>query len=454
MTEQRERRRRSPSFTLFMILMFIAGITMSGLLLSITMRVTEQYDETKQATDDFLSCQNAVYIVRDTIDKLSERTSNYIVTGSLKEVAAYFDEVETQRVMEKSVEVLKAYLTKERTLQQLNTAIDLHNMMAKIQRHAMRLAMEAHGQEATDYPLLAEIELSAEELSLSPEEQLSRALDMLFSLDYTHLKGQVDVRIRLCKEELTVSMTNRQQSASQKLEQLLNRQRTLITVLAAGLLLVLVFVMTLVVAPINRLVKGIQTKADVAVKGSAEIIFLAETYNRMRGQMEAANSRLSYEAAHDALTGLYNRSAYEEMQAKCAGKNIALLILDVDYFKQINDTYGHDMGDRVLKKVAHVLRCSFREADMVCRIGGDEFCVIVVGMTSVAENVLREKLEKLAEALRKPEGDMPGVTVSVGCAFSDRLLGDEPIVKKADRALYRAKENGRDGFCFYTEEDA
>lgn len=436
-----------------MILMFVAGITMSGLLLSIAARVTEQYDETKQATDDYLSCQNAVYIVRDTIDELRERTMNYIVTGNLKEVTAYFDEILTARAMDKAVEVLKSYLTEERSLQQLNTAINLHNMMAKMQRRAMRLAMQARGQDISKYPLLSEVKLSAEELSLSPDEQLAQALDMLYTLDYTHLKGQVDVRIRLCKEGLTVSMTNRQQSVSRELEQLLQRQRTLITIMSAGFLLVLVFVMTLVVAPINRLIKLIQKKAEVAVRGSSEIIFLAETYNHMRGQMEAANSRLSYEAAHDALTGVYNRSAFEEMQAGCAGKNIALLILDVDFFKQVNDTYGHDMGDRVLKRVAHVLRASFREADMVCRIGGDEFCVFVVGVTSAAENVIGEKLVKLADTLREPEADVPGVTVSVGCAFSDRLSGEESIIKKADRALYRVKKNGRDSFCFYTGED-
>ena len=81
---------------------------------------------------------------------------------------------------------------------------------------------------------------------------------MLFSLDYTHLKGQVDVRIRLCKDALTASMTSRQQNASKELEQLLHKQRSLITVMAASLLSVLVFVKALVVSPINRLVTDIQ----------------------------------------------------------------------------------------------------------------------------------------------------------------------------------------------------
>lgn len=452
MTDQRENRRRWPSLRMVMVLMFIAGIIMAGLLLSIAFRVTEQYNETKRATDEFLSCQNAVYIVRDTIDELSERARNFIVTGHVEEVSAYFDEIETKRAMETSVEELKGYLTEERPLQQLNTAITLHNMMAKMQRHAMRLAMEAYGQEAADYPLLSEIALSADELALTPEDQLAQALDMLFDLDYTHLKGQVDVRIRLCKDALTVSMAKRQQGASEELERLLHRQRTLITVMAASLLLVLIFVKTLVVSPINRLVADIREKAAAAVKGASEITFLADTYNHMRGQMEAVNSRLSYEAAHDALTGVYNRSAFEEQQSRSRDENTALLILDVDYFKQVNDKYGHDMGDRVLKRVAQVLKTSFREADKVCRIGGDEFCVIVIGVTSSSEAIIREKLRSVAETLRQPEGDVPGVTVSVGCAFSDRLAGDESIIKQADRALYHVKQQGRNGCAFCGEE--
>jgi diguanylate cyclase (GGDEF)-like protein len=434
-----------------MLLMFTVGIILSALLLSIAHQVMEQYNETKRAEDEFLSCQRVVYNVRDAIDGQSERARNFVVTGSANEAAAYFDEIESERSMENAVEELRGYLTEERALQQLNSAIHLYNIMAKTQCYAMRLAIEARGQESAEFPLLSEVVLSEEELALSSEEQINQALDMLFNLDYTHLKGQIDVRIRLCTDELTVSMAKRQQSASEKLERLLDRQRTLITVMAASLLLVLVFVKSFVVSPINRLIMDIQKKAAAAVTGSAEISFLSETYNWMHGQMEAANTRLSYEAAHDALTGVYNRSAFDELLTRNSDENIALLILDVDFFKQVNDTYGHDMGDRVLQRVARELRCTFREADKVCRVGGDEFCVIVIGASSSAESIIREKLEMVADTLRKPEDDVPGITVSVGCAFSDRLSGEESLLKKADRALYRVKEHGRDGFAFYGE---
>ena len=452
MSDQKDNRRKGLSLRMVIVIMFIAGVAMSGVLLSIAFRVTEQYDKTRRAENDFLACQNAAFIVQDDIDMLDERAQNFVVTGSDSEAALYFDEVQTKRSMETAVEELKG-LAEEKALQQLNTAIRLHSMMAAIQRRAMRLAMEARGLDAAEYPMLLESQLTEEERALPAEAKLSRALDMLYDQNYTYLKGQVEVRIRLCRDMLTTALNNRQQSASNELGRLLKTQRTLITCMVAALFLVLVFIMTLVIYPIDRLVKGIQAKEAVTVKGASEITFLAETYNDMRGQMEAANIKLGYEAAHDALTGLYNRSAFEEIQARIEGEHIALLLLDVDFFKEINDRYGHDMGDRVLKRVGQVLLRSFREADKICRIGGDEFSVIVIGVTSAAEEIIRKKVRAAADILREPEGDVPGITFSAGCAFSDQIREGESIFKAADLALYHVKEHGRNNFAFYGKQD-
>ena len=161
------------------VIMFIAGVAMSGVLLSIAFRVSEQYDKTRRAENDFLACQNAAFIVQDDIDMLDERAQNFVVTGSDSEAALYFDEVQTKRSMETAVEELKG-LAEEKTLQQLNTAIRLHSMMAAIQRRAMRLAMEARGLDAAEYPMLLESQLTEEERALPAEAKLSRALDMLY----------------------------------------------------------------------------------------------------------------------------------------------------------------------------------------------------------------------------------------------------------------------------------
>ena len=171
----------------------------------------------------------------------------------------------------------------------------------------------------------------------------------------------------------------------------------------------------------------------------------------MYNRMENANARLSYEAAHDALTGLYNRSYYEAVRDESEKRNIALLIVDVDYFKDVNDTWGHDIGDQVLIRVARTLSDSFRDADKVCRIGGDEFSVIMMDINSSKKEVISRKVADMSQILSRKQENIPPVTVSVGVAFSDQMKEGENLFKNADRALYTVKENGRNGCAFFPD---
>ena len=97
--------------------------------------------------------------------------------------------------------------------------------------------------------------------------------------------------------------------------------------------------------------------------GSRELQFLAETYNTMFEQSRRQQDKLSYEATHDELTGLYNRGVFDKMREVCDPASTALILVDVDFFKEVNDTHGHQVGDRVLKKVAEYLHAGFRSDD-------------------------------------------------------------------------------------------
>ena len=126
-----------------------------------------------------------------------------------------------------------------------------------------------------------------------------------------------------------------------------------------------------------------------------------------------------------------------------------MLIIDVDRFKIFNDEYGHDMGDRVLQKVASAIQNNFREEDYVCRFGGDEFTVIMVHATSAMRSLVEAKIESIRETLRNTSDGLPVITLSIGVAFSDRPDPTDDILKDADTALYATKERGRDGYTFY-----
>ena len=123
--------------------------------------------------------------------------------------------------------------------------------------------------------------------------------------------------------------------------------------------------------------------------------------------------------------------------------------MDVDKFKSINDTYGHDVGDLVLKRVAEVLQYSFRSTDLVFRLGGDEFVVIMVNAKSSMRDLVKNKIEQANVMLQKPTDDLPPTSLSVGVAFADRENPEGDIFKDADTALYRMKEGGRCGCYIY-----
>ena len=446
-------RRRVPygiSLRAVIIGMFIVGIVVSILLFLSMKQTNEKYADVESATNEYVECQNSVYVIWNSISELSERSRNFVTTGSQEEVILYFNEVQVERSRDTARDAILAHLVDNQTIKHLNTAIQLSDRMMRVQTYAMRLAVEAFEFDITRYPAaLQEIELEAEDIALTHEQQKEKARSLLFDKDYTLLKSQVDIRVGLCKNALIAAMEGKHRESSDKLQELLYNQQRLIFAMMAVLLLVCVFVLTLVVYPLNRLISGISKGCRLDVRGASEIKFLSETYNRMHEAMEDANTKLGYEATHDPLTGLYNRSTYDELRQKSKGQNIALILIDVDLFKQVNDSYGHDVGDKVLIRVANVLSSVFRENDKICRIGGDEFSVIMMNVDSSLGHIIRDKIQKAAEILKQQDGDTPPVTLSVGVAFSDRMNEGETLYKNADNALYQIKENGRNGCGFY-----
>lgn len=157
----------------------------------------------------------------------------------------------------------------------------------------------------------------------------------------------------------------------------------------------------------------------------------------------------------DSLTGLHNRYQFNEALplalARCArsGRAMALMFLDIDHFKQINDTFGHAAGDTVLTEFAQRLRRSVRSTDMLARLGGDEFVVILEALDTEAD-VQVVALKILAE-INRPfdvEGRMLMVTTSLGIAFQTTAhVGAEVVLARADAALYQAKAAGRNNYC-------
>lgn len=174
---------------------------------------------------------------------------------------------------------------------------------------------------------------------------------------------------------------------------------------------------------------------------------LLVNYALLGGWHEEAEIALHEQAITDAMTGLYNRRGWVEIgQPLVANANrqddaMALLMLDLDYFKRINDTYGHDAGDRALQALGALLLARRRENDVAARLGGEEFCLLLPGCISdsavLVDQRLREQLPAMATCL--------GFSVNFSCGLAMRQPGEtlEQMMMRADTALYQAKDRGR-----------
>jgi diguanylate cyclase (GGDEF)-like protein len=217
----------------------------------------------------------------------------------------------------------------------------------------------------------------------------------------------------------------------------------------------------------------VQTRAYLwwAALGSALAILFTGLLGRMSWQLARSRAReneadlvnaqrIEYLAFHDGLTGLANRSMFSQLLAKSLsasnryGRPLAVAFLDLDRFKQINDTLGHEAGDDLLREVANRLRGCIRDSDTVARLGGDEFVVLLPELSD--EKYVAAVVQKILSAIAQPYtllGQEFRVTASIGISICPQDGIDEQTLKKnADIAMYQAKAEGRNNFQFYSEK--
>jgi diguanylate cyclase (GGDEF)-like protein len=208
-----------------------------------------------------------------------------------------------------------------------------------------------------------------------------------------------------------------------------------------------------------------------AVLGSLLLVGIVALLGRMSWQLQRARrreyeakaahaERVEYLADHDTLTGLPNRSLFSrllEQAIRLAARHrreLAVMFIDLDRFKQINDTLGHDVGDELLREVARRLRSCLRESDSVARLGGDEFVVLLTEIDSQHDGrtVADKILAKIALPFTLLDQDFR-ITGSIGIAtYPGHGLDEQTLTKNADIAMYRAKEEGKNNFQFYSDE--
>ena len=214
----------------------------------------------------------------------------------------------------------------------------------------------------------------------------------------------------------------------------------------------------------NIIIETNSLTARVGVYNNDEIGELAKNFNVMLDKLYQSHNELhkqkdlmAYKAHHDELTGLPNRALFNDRLelaiTKASRKEsvVAVFFLDLDRFKDINDTYGHDAGDAVLKVFAQRLKQSIRAEDTLARMGGDEFMIILED--HVSPNTSAVVAQKILDAMKEPielEANSIKLSTSIGIAlYSQDAEEPHELIKNADIAMYDAKQSGRDNFKFY-----
>ena len=432
----------------FMILALIAAAA----LLIADISVTRGYQRMEQASDRYIAAQLAASDLESGSDYLTDRVRCFVVTGEVDYLNDFFEEVEVTRRRDGAVERLKELLGGEDSmaLANLTTALSLSNELVDVENLAMRLMLESGDYNMAEIPqTIAGITLPEEYRSLSGDQLQAKAQSLVFDNNYMHYKDKIRENVSLCTQALIRSSSQELEQASATLAVLVHIQTTLTIVFLLIVLGIVVMITQMIRKPLTNMVQLMQEQKMIPPTGVEELRFVTRTYNKILKENAEARERLSHEASHDALTGLFNRGAYDLLMESADTGHMALLLVDVDSFKTINDTYGHAVGDKVLKRVAEILRSSFRSVDILCRLGGDEFAVVMTRADSSMRQLVLNKIKRANDLLQHPKDDLPPVSLSVGVAFSDRENPQGDIFKDADTALYRVKESGKMGCAIY-----
>lgn len=433
------------------IIMLIAACVLFLLTLYITIQISIKYQNLVSATEDYITCEKNAALVHKGSDYLTEEVRLYVETLNKEHADKYFEEIYTTRRRDKALENFPVSKTHPETYAYLKEALKESNNLTIREIYAIKLVAVARGQNLEKFPqVVRDTELSPEDLALEPAAQIAQARNLVFDTGYQDAKKLIMGNISYFLNSIILETRQKQQRDTQELGNILLQQRATILILCLLNIVIFLMIIVLIIKPLQVYMKCIKEEKMLELMGAYEFKHLALTYNDIYEVKAANDQMLRYKADHDPLTGLLNRSAFDTVKQVLKGRMVpmALLLIDVDSFKDINDHHGHTTGDKILCRVAQLLHNSFRTEDFSIRMGGDEFAVVMTDATPQIKLIIENKVEAINLTLLNPCDGLPPVSISVGVAFSDSGFPDS-LYEHADSALYVVKARGRRGCEFY-----
>ena len=424
----------------------LGGLTLgiAVLMLVTTFLAIAGYNSLRRTSEAFFECREGAEEIQNASDYLTEHVRYYVGSGMRQYLDLYFEEANVTQRREKGLAALAKHFAGTELYDALEQAVNGSYALMNVEYHAMRLRLETlDGEDLSQYPAVIQaVVLPDGELGMTREEQMDQSRKLVYDEPYEELKAEITGQVNRCLEGLEDHLQEKQEKQARQLRTLVIVEQALIVLVIAAVALLVILTSLLVFHPLIRAEQLVRSEQPIPPGGGAyEYRFFAATYNRMFEASKESKERLAFKASHDYLTGIFNRSGLDRyLDSAAAGQN-ALVLVDLDGFKKINDTYGHDAGDRILQKLSEKLSASFRQDDRICRIGGDEFAVIMwnAGVESAA--MIREKVAAINAEMRVESDEIPSASISVGVAFGGEGTGRD-LFRFADRELYRVKRAG------------
>ncbi|MCR4822129.1 MAG: GGDEF domain-containing protein [Treponema sp.] len=424
-------------------------------ILVISTTVNNRFQAVSNAIDKFIICEQSSEIIKESANYLTDQARLFVVTHKTEYVTAYLEEINNARRQEKALAALEEVCSeKDLALQRLKIAMEQGQSLINMELYAMRLAYKISG--IKDIPdEIAEIQIRNIDSNLPDEKLKQAAMNNLYGEGYLIYKTRINENCRLTIQAIEEQIKDELHINARELGSNLSRLKILFFVLLLVNILLFAAFSFLIIFPLERFKTSIKNDEKLNVIGSLECKHLAESYNEIY-ELKAKNEKsLLKKAEYDSLTGILNRRAFDQICHASAEKKqqIALLLIDLDNFKYINDNFGHSGGDTALQELARILTETFRTDDYVARIGGDEFAAILPNCAPTATAIIKQKVLSINEKLLNIRDNIKPVSISVGVAFSKEGFNEE-LLKKADQALYTVKEKGKRGCEIYEENYA
>ncbi|MBR3629815.1 MAG: GGDEF domain-containing protein [Oscillospiraceae bacterium] len=425
-------------------------IVLGIVLLFETYLTSYYFKQLSKATDAYIELQKNASDLMTASDYLTVEVQSFTVTGAKVHMDHYFEEVNVTRRREKSIEQMREAVGDSKAMHRLEVA--MANSVELMEKEYYAMALMVRAEDIHNYPeVLDTVEITPEDAALEHDAMVLRAQALVHDNAYYAYKDNIHGEIANCLTELEDDTHDVQTGAGALMSGRLRFIRILVIVQTIGTVLILLLTSYLCIHPILGSVEKIREDSKIPISGSCEFRLLARTYNTMFDSFKKSVSHLNYDASHDKLTGLYNETGYDVIKEGLDAGTSALLLIDADDFQGINDSFGHNTGERVLKKIADVLRRTFRSEDYICRIGDDRFAVFMQHVTPALRNLIENKAEFINKQLMDTNDGLPECTVSIGVAFGSEAEqdGEETVSRHAEEALRRMHEEGRSGCCFY-----